>query len=145
MVIEHFCLETFLCTRTIHKVLLHCRSKNKDNSLAIVQIKDCWTNLFKNSSIQPTRSLASSHVLRSGLLLLPSSWLCFSFGNAALRGRPKHISCVHANPFLVLMLLWGWHRLELWMSTKECTSDIYYTTLCWAGLRGHSLRTGRCL
>lgn len=119
--------------------------KNKDNSLAIVQNKDSWTNLFKNSSTQPTRSLAFSHMLRSGLLLLPFSWLCFSFGTAALSGRPRHTSCVQANSFLVVMLLWGWHRLELWMSTKECTSDVYYTTVCCAGLRDHSLRAGRYL
>jgi len=35
-----FCLETFLCTKTIHKVLLHSRSRNKDILPAIVQIKD---------------------------------------------------------------------------------------------------------
>lgn len=144
MVLEHFCLET-LCTKTTHKVLLHCRSKNKGNPLAIVQIKYNWINLLKNSSTQLTRSLAFSHMLRSGLLLLPSSWLCFSFGTAALWGRPQHSSCVHASPFLVLILMWSWHRLDSWMSTKECTSDIYYPTVCCAGLRDHSLRTGGCL
>lgn len=120
-------------------------NKTKENTLAIVQIKDNWTNFFKNSSTQPTRSLAFSCMLRSGLLLLSSSWFCFPFGPAALWGRPKHTSCVHASPFLVLILIQGWHRLELWRSTKEWSSDIFYTTACCTRLRGHSLRTGQCL
>lgn len=106
MLIEHFCLETFLCTKTIHKVLLHCRSRNKDNPLAIVQIKDNWTNLFKNSSTQPTRSLAFSSVLRSGLLLLSSSWLCFPLGLQLFEADPS--TPVVLMP--ALSLCWYWYR-----------------------------------
>lgn len=66
------------------KVLLHCRSKNEVNPLAIVQIKDNWTNLLKSLSTQPTRSLwVQPHaevrfVAAPFLLVLLFLWHCSS-------------------------------------------------------------------